>query len=218
MKKDIWKLIEENKNMIYKIAYSCSGQANIDDLFQVGCIGIIHAYRNYKEGYNTKFSTYAYNYVLGEITNYLKNDKLLKMNGDNSKIYKLYEKTKDYLTSHNGYTPSKKEISEFMGVSEEIIDNAINNHSELISIDAEVKDDLYLHDVIGEDKSIEIDTKIDLSSVIDNLNKEDQELINYRYYQDFTQSETARLMGMSQVQVSRRENKILSKIKSEITM
>lgn len=218
MKKDIWKLIEENKNMIYKIAYSCSGQANIDDLFQVGCIGIINAYRNYKEGYNTKFSTYAYNYVLGEITNYLKNDKLLKMNGDNSKIYKLYEKTKDYLTSHNGYTPSKKEISEFMGVSEEIIDNAINNHSELVSIDAEVKDDLYLHDVIGEDKSIEIDTKIDLSSVIDNLNKEDQELINYRYYQDFTQSETARLMGMSQVQVSRRENKILSKIKSEITM
>ena len=93
MKKDIWKLIEENKNMIYKIAYSYNGQANIDDLFQVGCIGIINAYRNYKEGYNTKFSTYAYNYVLGEITNYLKNDKLLKMNGDNSKIYKLYEKT-----------------------------------------------------------------------------------------------------------------------------
>lgn len=218
MKKDIWKLIEENKNMIYKIAYSYNGQANIDDLFQVGCIGIIHAYRNYKEGYNTKFSTYAYNYVLGEITNYLKNDKLLKMNGDNSKIYKLYEKAKDYLTSHNGYTPSKKEISEFMGVSEEIIDNAINNHSELISIDAEVKDDLYLHDVIGEDKSIEIDTKIDLSSVIDTLNEQDKELINYRYYQDFTQSETASLMGMSQVQVSRRENKILSKIKSEITM
>ena len=218
MKKDIWKLIEENKNMIYKIAYSCSGQANIDDLFQVGCIGIIHAYRNYKEGYNTKFSTYAYNYVLGEITNYLKNDKLLKMNGDNSKIYKLYEKAKDYLTSHNGYTPSKKEISEFMGVSEEIIDNAINNHSELISIDSEVKDDLYLHDLIGEDNRNQIDTKIDLSSVIDNLNKEDQELINYRYYQDFTQSETASLMGMSQVQVSRRENKILSKIKSEITM
>lgn len=218
MKKDIWKLIEENKNMIYKIAYSYNGQANIDDLFQVGCIGIINAYRNYKEGYNTKFSTYAYNYVLGEITNYLKNDKLLKMNGDNSKIYKLYEKAKDYLTSHNGYTPSKKEISEFMGVSEEIIDNAINNHSELISIDSEVKDDLYLHDLIGEDNRNQIDTKIDLSSVIDNLNKEDQELINYRYYQDFTQSETASLMGMSQVQVSRRENKILSKIKSEITM
>lgn len=218
MKKDIWKLIDENKNMIYKIAYSCSGQANVDDLFQVGCIGIINAYKNYKEGYNTKFSTYAYNYVLGEITNYLKNDKLLKMNGDNSKIYKLYEKTKDYLTSSKGYTPSKKEILEFMGISEDILDNAINNHQELISIDSEVKDDLYLHDVIGEDKSTEIDTKIDLSNVIDSLNKEDQELINYRYYQDFTQSETASLMGMSQVQVSRRENKILSKIKSEITM
>lgn len=216
MKKDIWKLIDENKNMIYKIAYSYNGQASIEDLFQVGCIGIINAYKNYKEGYNTKFSTYAYNYVLGEITNYLKNDKLLKMNGDNSKIYKLYEKSKDYLTSLNGNTPSKKEISQFMGISEELIDNAINNHQELISIDAEVKDDLYLHDVIGEDKSIEIDTKIDLSNAINNLNEIDQELINYRYYQDFTQSETAHLMGMSQVQVSRRENKILSKMKSEM--
>lgn len=216
MKKDIWKLIDENKNMIYKIAYSYNGQASIDDLFQVGCIGIINAYKNYKEGYNTKFSTYAYNYVLGEITNYLKNDKLLKMNGDNSKIYKLYEKAKDYLTSSKGHAPSKKEISEFMGVSEEVIDNAINNHQELISIDAEVKDDLYLHDVIGEDKSYEIDTKIDLSDAINNLNKIDQEIINYRYYQDYTQSETASLMGMSQVQVSRRENKILSKMKSEM--
>lgn len=218
MKKDIWKLINENKNMIYKIAYSYSGQANIEDLFQVGCIGIINAYKNYKEGYNTKFSTYAYSYVLGEITNYLRNDKLLKMNGDNSKIYKLYEKTKDYLTSYNGYTPSKKEISEFMGVSEEIIDNAINNHQELISIDSEVKDNLYLHDVIGEDNVNEIDTKIDLEDIINNLAEEDRDLINYRYYQDFTQSETANLMGMSQVQVSRRENKILSKMKSEITM
>ena len=218
MKKDIWKLINENKNMIYKIAYSYSGQANIEDLFQVGCIGIINAYKNYKEGYNTKFSTYAYSYVLGEITNYLRNDKLLKMNGDNSKIYKLYEKSKDYLTSYNGYTPSKKEISEFMGVSEEIIDNAINNHQELISIDSEVKDNLYLHDLIGEDNVNEIDTKIDLKDIINNLAEEDRNLINYRYYQDFTQSETANLMGMSQVQVSRRENKILSKMKSEITM
>ena len=216
MKKDIWKLINENKNMIYKIAYSYGGQANVEDLFQVGCIGIINAYKNYKEGYNTKFSTYAYNYVLGEITNYLKNDKLLKMNGDNSKIYKLYEKAKDYLTSSKGYIPSKKEISEFMGISEELIDNAINNHQELMSIDQEIKDNLYLHDVIGEDKSNEIDTKIDLSDIIDNLNKEDQELINYRYYQDFTQSETASLMGMSQVQVSRRETKILSRIKNEM--
>jgi RNA polymerase sporulation-specific sigma factor len=218
MKKDIWKLIEENKNLIYKIAHSYSGCANMDDLFQVGCIGIINAYKNYNDRYNTKFSTYAYNYILGEITNYLKSDRLLKMHGDNSKIYKLYEKAKDYLTSHNGYTPSKKEISEFMGVSEEIIDNAINNHSELISIDSEVKDDLYLHDLIGEDNRNQIDTKIDLSNVIDTLNEQDKELINYRYYQDFTQSETASLMGMSQVQVSRRENKILSKIKSEITM
>lgn len=216
MKKDIWKLIEENKNLIYKIAHSYSGHANIDDLFQVGCIGVINAYKNYKDDYNTKFSTYAYNYILGEITNYLKNDKLLKMHGDNSKIYKLYEKTRDYLTSTKGYNPSLKEISEFMGISEYDLFNAINNNSEIMSIDQEIKDNLYLHDVIGEDHSEDIDATIDLKNIINNLDVNDRELINYRYYQDFTQSETASLMGMTQVQVSRRETKILSKMKSEM--
>lgn len=216
MKKDIWKLIEENKNLIYKIAHSYRGHANIDDLFQVGCIGIINAYKNYKDNYNTKFSTYAYNYILGEITNYLRNDKLLKMHGDNSKIYKLYEKARDYLTSIKGYNPTLKEISEFMEISEYDLYNAINNNSEIMSIDQEIKDDLYLHDVIGEDHIEDIDSKIDLKNIIDNLSVDDRELINYRYYQDFTQSETASLMGMTQVQVSRKENKILSRMKSEM--
>jgi len=216
MKKDIWKLIEENKSLIYKIAHSYNGYASIDDLFQVGCIGIINAYKNYKDNYNTKFSTYAYNYILGEITNYLKNDKLLKMYGDNQKIYKLYEKTRDYLTSIKGYNPSLKEISDFMEINEYDLYNAINNNSEIVSIDSEIKDNLYLHDVIGEDHGEETDIKIDLKNMIDSLDKNDRKLINYRYYQDFTQSETASLLGMTQVQVSRRENKILSKMKSEM--
>lgn len=216
MKKDIWKLIEENKNLIYKIAHSYSGCANMDDLFQVGCIGIINAYKNYNDNYNTKFSTYAYNYILGEITNYLKSDRLLKMHGDNSKIYKLYEKAKEYLISKKGYTPTYKEICEFMGISEYDLYNAINNNTEIMSIDSEIKDDLYLRDVIGEDNSEYIDTKLDLKNIINGLDLNDRELINYRYYQDFTQSETASLMGMTQVQVSRRENKILSKMKSEM--
>ena len=216
MKKDIWKLIEENKKLIYKIAHSYSNHANIDDLFQVGCIGIINAYKNYKDDHNTKFSTYAYNYILGEITNYLKNDKLIKMHGDNQKIYKLYEKARDFLTSTKGYNPSLKEISEFMEISEYDLYNAINNNSEIVSIDSEVKDGLYLHDLIGEDNLNDIDTKLDLKNILDGLDLNDRELINYRYYQDFTQSETASLMGMTQVQVSRRENKILSRMKSEM--
>ena len=215
MKKEIWKLIEENKKMIYKIAYNYSNGTNIDDLFQVGSIGIINAYKNYKNSFNTKFSTYAYSYILGEITNYLKNDKLLKMNGENSKIYKLYEKARDYLISSKGYNPTMKEIADFMEISEYDLSNAINNNMEIISIDKEIKDELYLHDVIGEDNRDDIDIKIDLSSAINELSDEDKKLINYRYYQDYTQSETADLMGMSQVQVSRKEGKILSRIKKE---
>ena len=216
MNDKVLELIEKNKNLIYKIAHSYSNYANVEDLFQVGCIGIINAFKNYKDNYDTKFSTYAYNYILGEISNYLKNDRLLKMHGNNYKIYKLYEKTRDYFISKKGYEPSLKEISKFIGISEYDLYNAINNNCEIMSIDSEIKDNLYLHDVIGEDHSEDVDTVIDLKEMMNNLDSNDRKLINYRYYQDFTQSETASLMGMTQVQVSRRENKILIHLKSEI--
>lgn len=218
MKKNIYELIEENKRLIYKIASKYSEYSNIDDLFQVGCIGLISAYKNFKNEYNTKFSTYAYTYILGEITNYLKNDKLVKVGAEASKIYKLYEKARNYLTNANNKIPSIREIANFMEISERDLYNTISNNYVIESIDREVKEDLLLADVIGEDNREKIDEKIDLINILNKLSFQEKKLINYRYYNDYTQSETASLMGMSQVQVSRTENKILNRIKKEMVI
>lgn len=216
MKKEIYELINENKKLIYKIASKYSNYSALDDLFQVGCIGLINAYKNFNNKFDTKFSTYAYTYILGEITNYIKNDRLIKIGAESSKIYKIYEKTKEYLTALNGRIPNIHEIAEFMGINSYELYKSITNHYVTESIDAEIKDDLLVQEVIGNDDREAIDMKIDLLNVVNSLPQADKNLINYRYYQDYTQGETAEIMGMSQVQVSRRENKILSRMKKEM--
>ena len=218
MKQSIYELIDQNKKLIYKIASKYSKYSDIDDLFQVGCIGLINAYKNFKDNFDTKFSTYAYKYILGEITSYLKNDRLIKVGNESSKIYKLYEKVRDHLINSSNKAPTTKEIADFIGISEYELYNSITNHYIIESIDKEIKEDLSLQDVIGNDEREELDTKIDLFNILNKLSLDEQELINYRYYKDYTQSETAELMGLSQVQVSRAENKILIRMKKEMIM
>ena len=216
MKKTIYELIDENKKLIYKIASTYSKNANIEDLFQVGCIGLINAYKNFKNDFNTKFSTYAYTYILGEITSYLRNDRLVKVGTEAAKMYKIYEKAKDYLTNLKGYIPSTKEIAEFMEVSEFDLYNSISNNYLTESLDKEIAEDLSLQEIIGTDEREKIDEKIDLFNILNGLSVKERDLINYRYYKDYTQSETAALMGITQVQVSREENKILKRMKKEM--
>ncbi len=218
MNKEIYQIIEENKKLIYKIASFYSNYSNIDDLFQVGCIGLINAYRNYKKEFNTKFSTYAYSYILGEITAYLRSDRLVKVISENAKIYKLYEKARDYLISYNGCEPTFSEIAHFMNIDEIELYNAISNNYPIESFDKEIGEDLILQDVIGIDNREEIERDLDLKKELDKLTARERELIRYRYYNDYTQSETAELMGISQVQVSREESKILSRMKSKMAI
>ncbi len=216
MKKEIYELLQENKNLIYNIANKYSRGANIDDLFQVGCIGLINAYKNFKDEFNTKFSTFAYTHIMGEMLLFLKQDKLIKQSSDNAKLYKLYEKAREYLTMQNNSTPSIKEISEFMGVSEFELYNAINNNSHVESFEKEIAEDLTLCEVIGADEREWVDNIIDINNEIGKLSDTDKKIIDYRYFKDYTQAQTAALLGMSQVQVSRQETKILSRMKSGI--
>ncbi len=216
MNAEYYRVINENKGMIYKIAYDFCGHSHIEDLFQVGCIGVIKAYKRYKKEFNTAFSTYAYHDILGEMANYLKNDRLVKLNGNNAKIYKLYKKARDFLISSKGFEPSLSDIAAFMGISELDLYNAICNNYPTESIDKEVAEDLLLQDVIGNDERELVESSIDLKQELDKLTEKERKIIKYRYYEDYTQCETADMMGMSQVQVSRAENKILSRMKKEM--
>jgi len=215
--KDISEVVKENQNLIYKIASKYSTYYNIEDLFQVGAIGLIKAYKNYKEDSNAKFSTYAHKYIFGEIIEFIKNDRTIKVGSDTLKLYKSYEKTKEYLTNRNGVIPNISEISEFMGVPVRTLEEAVERSMFTLSIDNALNEDEFtLEKVIGVDNRNTIDNLIDLRRELENLSGYERELIRLRYFEDYTQSETAEFLGKSQVQVSRSEKLILKKIETKI--
>lgn len=214
----IESLIIENKNFIYKIASKYSRYYNIEDLFQVGVIGFIKAYKNYKNS-GAKFTTYAHKYVLGEIIEFIKNDRTMKISDDYLKIYKSYEKVSDYLTNELNRIPTLEEISKFMNIDINLLNEVIIKSEFVISLDASLNEDNFtLENIVGCDKTQVIDNLIDLKNELSKLSKEERRLIELRYMKDYTQSETADILGISQVQVSRSESKVLKKIKTNIAV
>ena len=206
MKKDIEKLINDNEGLILKIASKYKDYYNLEDLYQAGCIGIIKASKNYNENKSSKFSTYAYKYILGEIIDYIRNDKSIIISNEMYSIYKKYLKVKELLNNKYNREVSFKEICSFMNINERNLLSIIESIS--ISKDIDEKES-YLQ--IESDLSL--DDKINLDSGIEDLSIEEKRLIDYRYFQGYTQMETAHLMGITQVKVSREEKLILSKMK-----
>ena len=197
------KIIKENQNLIYKIASRYSGYYSMDDLFQEGVKGVIKAIENYRDNCGTKFSTYAYDYILGEIIRFINNDRTIRVNSDLLKIYKSYEKSKDCLTEKLGRVPSFYEICSFMDVNPNVVAEAIQKCEFAVSLDGIInEDDFTLEKVVGNDTREVVDDHIDLQSELDKLSERDRKIIELRYYRDYTQSETARILGMNQVQVS----------------
>ena len=210
--------LNETKDMIYKIASKYNKYYSTEDLFQVGVIGLMKAKKNYKINSTTKFSTYAYNYILGEIIEFIKTDRTIKVSPYILKIYKAYEKSKDYLTSELGRNVSLEEISKFMNININVLSDAIIKSEFVLSTDSKLTDeDFTLEKVTGSDKRKEIDDLIDLKRELEKLSLEERKLIELRYFKDYTQSEVAKKLNMSQVQVSRNETKILKKMYTGIS-
>ena len=200
------KRITDNESLIYSIAKKYGDYYNMDDLFQAGCIGIIKADKKYNNNSSSKFSTYAYKYILGEIIDFIRKDKNIIISDESYNIYKKYQRIKEMLTSKNNREITFNEICSYMNINPNIMLNII----ESISI---MKDDSTLEQYCEES---DIDNEILLKTEIDALCKEDKDLINYRYYLGYSQSETATLLGISQATASRQEKLILKKIKDNI--
>ncbi len=208
------EIIESNSWLIYKIARSYSEYYNIEDLFQVGSIGLLKAYKNYDKNSNVKFSTFAYKYVFGEIISYIKKDRNIIVGDEYMSIYKKYEKVKSLLISKYNREVSFSEICKFMEMDEQKLLSVIESVMFTKSIDG----DSLINYEFAYDNREDIFNKVLLESELDALEPFDKSLINYRYYQGFTQSETAQALNTSQVKVSRREKMILQRIKTNISV
>ena len=125
MTEEMTTLVKQYERLIYKIASKFSPKYPIEDLFQVGVIGLINAKKNYKSNQGTKFTTYAYQYVLGEMLDFIKKDRTIKVSKDSLKIYKLYEQAKETLAQRKKQIPTFSEICEFL---ELFLDNSGKNN------------------------------------------------------------------------------------------
>jgi RNA polymerase sporulation-specific sigma factor len=172
-----------------------------EDLYQAGCLGLIKAYNNYT---NTEvpFSSFAYKYIFGEMYDLYTKSRNIKMNKNYLSMYKLIIKTQEYLTNKLKRNITDQELSEYLNISYYDICNIRIMSEETLSLD----------ETLNIGKIDNIDFLIDLEDSIDSLDKLSSLVMYYRINYDLTQSEIAKLLGISQVKVSRIESNSKSKI------
>ena len=216
---DLTKLTIDNEKLIYSIANYFKNYSNKEDLYQVGRLGLITAYKKYNPNMNCKFTTYAYPYILGEMRRLVREDKGIKISRDITKLNLKIEKAYILLSQKLMREPSISEISEFLDIPTYYVSEAINSLNKIKSIDEPVNEEgreFTLQDVIGSSENI--DDLIMLRDCLNALSSEEKEIIENRYMKDYTQSETSKIIGISQVQVSRKEQKALQKLRQKMAV
>lgn len=205
----------EYENLIYKMI---SKYKNFDqeDLYQVAMLGLMNAKRNYKPDENTKFSTYAYYYILGEINTYIKASNPVKISQDLLRLKGSLTHAKEVMTQRLRREPTIEELSVFLEVPMDKIEEAMIATSAVESLDYTYDDENDLYNSFGQQETQMTEDFLDLKNAVQNLPKEEQALIVARYYEGLTQQETSETLGISQVQVSRKESKILQKLKTSL--
>ena len=208
--------ILEYENLIYKMI-SQYKSFDKEDLYQVAMMGLMKAQKNYKESENTKFSTYAYYYILGEINNYITASNPVKVSRDLLRLNKSLEQAKEVMRQRLKREPTTEELSIFLEEPLEKIQEATLATRQVESLDyAYEEENMDLYNSIGTQEKGMNDDILDLKNAISTLSEEEQQLIIARYFNDLTQQETSKTLGISQVQVSRKETKILEKLKTTL--
>ena len=209
--------ILEYQRLVYSIIRKYSyNEGDFEDLYQVGMMALQKAKENYNPNVGSDFSTYAYLYIKGDIIKYIRENKSIKVSKEYMQLNKLINKTKEYLQQKYMREITLNELSDFLEIPVEKINNAIMSCENIKSMDYEYSEEgkeLNLYDYVGYVEKEYSEDIMDLREEINNLEEDDRKLINLRYFEDMTQQETANALGMTQVQVSRKETKILKKIK-----
>lgn len=216
------ELINGNLKLVLSILRSFSSRnENMDDLFQVGVIGLIKAIDNFDLSYGLKLSTYACPMISGEIKRYLRDNNALRISRSIKDIAYKTLKLREEMQDKNGNYPTNKEIANILNVSEYDIVNALDSLSSPISMYEPIYNDggdtIYLYDQISNQKDeYELETKIALSKALEKLKKRERKILNERFIIGKTQMEIADELGISQAQISRIEKNAITNIKKLI--
>lgn len=215
-------LIENNSPLVKSIVrrYKNKG-VEYDDLYQLGCVGFSKAINNFDESFNVRFSTYAVPMIAGEIKRFLRDDGSVKVSRSIKGQYYLMQKFIDEVKIKTGESPTIKQIAEKFNIEEPevmfILESSRMPVSIYESLDKENSNgQVVLDKLVNFDEANSLIDKMALKDVIKELEENDKKLIILRYFRDKTQSEVAQILNVSQVQVSRLENRILAKMKNKL--
>ena len=213
------RLVEENSGLIWSVARRFFGKGvDPDDLYQLGCVGFLKAIDGFDENYGTKFSTYAVPKISGEIRRFLRDDGAVKVSRGIKEQAAKIRQARANLEQRMGREPTMSEISRETGISPEDIAFAETATGQTDSINRESGDDgftleLVLGDYSAEEKMVE---NIALRAAIEKLPQRERQVIALRYYHGMTQQNCARVMHVSQVQISRLERRAVELLRESM--
>ncbi len=213
-------LVKENIALVKYLVKRFAGRgAEMEDLFQYGCMGLVKAIDRFDPARPVRFSTYAVPVILGEIRRYLRDDGPIHISRTiHERARDIRAFAGDFFMAH-ARQPTVEEISEALNLSGEDVLLAVNSKSEVRSLDAPTGDDgsPRLMDTLGEDPMEAVDRHLSVKGLLDALPEQERALIVRRYFRFHTQTQIARDMGTSQVQVSRMEKRVLNRMRELAT-
>jgi RNA polymerase sporulation-specific sigma factor len=217
------KLVQANIRLVWSVVQRFLSRGyEPEDLFQIGCIGLLKSVDKFDLSYDVKFSTYAVPMIIGEIQRFLRDDGTLKVSRSLKELANKVRKTKDELSKGLGRQPTIGEVAERLGISPEEVVFAQEANKPPASIHETVfendGDPITLMDQIADESGERWFDRLALSEAIGALTERERLIVYLRYFRDQTQSEVASRLGISQVQVSRLEKKILQTIRDQIAL
>ena len=216
-------LIEANLPLVTSISKKFINRGyDYEDIYQIGCMGLVKAINNFDDNYNVKFSTYAVPMIIGEIKRFLRDDGIIKVSRNVKSLAKKLHFDKEALTKKLNRDPSIEALAEFSGINKEEILFALESSASMQYLYEVIHQDdgapVLLIDKLSENAAEDknLTEKIALKEALNNLDTKSRQIIILRYFKDKTQIQVAKMLGISQVQVSRIEKKVLGEMRKQL--
>lgn len=216
------QLIEHNLRLVWSVVQRFLNRGyEADDLFQIGCIGLVKAVDKFDLSYDVRFSTYAVPMIIGEIRRFIRDDGTIKVSRSLKELHHKIRQSKETLTKQLHRNPTIQEVADDLNISKEELVLAEEAGKTPTSIHETVfendGDPIYLLDQLTEKSESMWFDKLALHQLLEELQERERLIVYLRYFKDQTQAEIAERLGISQVQVSRLEKKILRQLKDQMS-
>ncbi|WP_296078815.1 sigma-70 family RNA polymerase sigma factor [uncultured Eubacterium sp.] len=210
------KMIEDNIGLVHSIAKRFKGRGeDYDDLYQAGCVGLIKAVDNFDESKGFLFSTYAVPVIMGEIRRLFRDGGAVKVSRSLKEKSIKVQAIREKFIKKELREPTVSELSELCGIETEELSEVLNVINPVVSLSCTTEDGDETIDIPVDDTDKLFD-RLSVHHAIKDLSNDELLLIKYRFYEGKTQCESAKLLGISQVQVSRREKQLLAKLRTKL--